>query len=266
MLCQAIQALIPRVPFKYKKKKTFNKLIGKFASILLDVNPSTVIHVILLSASVKWAYDQISWKNLLYLIHNPTEQGSVFSLYTKSITMWLPLMASVKLTILFKQYSIDLLFSPFDNEVPSQITAFLAIISAWMSAHHLKLKWSKTKLLFLQAKKHPCHFNRHLHHLTHTKSQEPWCHTGQWAVNCNLHTNIRHIMQIPPAKHLPDCGIGPNLLSVQLLQLTPGQPPSVCNQTSAAHAECCRAADIQPSQVLPCHISAAPLPWLPIPA
>ncbi len=129
------------------------------------------------------------------------------------------------------------LFLPSDNQVPSQITACLAIISAWMNTHHLKLKLSKTKLLFLQAKKHPCQDlvisidnsnispTQKAKNLGVTLDNELSTATSilTTVISCrfllqNIHINNSHIVQIPPAKHLPDCGIGPNLLSSQLLQ------------------------------------------------
>lgn len=104
----------------------------------------------------------------------------------------------------------------------------------------------------------PCRFNRQLDHLTHTESQEPWCHNGQWAVSCNLHTNNSQSCRFLLQNVCQTVVLAP--ICYCLSYCNDSWPTSQCVQLNL-----CSPADIQPSQLVPCHISAAPSSWLPIP-
>lgn len=145
------------------------------------------------------------------------------------------LMASVKLAILFEQCSIDPLFSfPLTTTNHCMLGNHLCLdecpsFEAEIIKNQAVVPSSQEPPL-----PRPCRFNRQLDHLTHTESQEPWSHNGQWAVYCILHTNNSHIVQNPPSKTFARLWYRPQSAVVSATAMTPGQPPSECNQTSAA--------------------------------
>ena len=145
--------------------------------ILLDLSAAfdTVNHQLLLDTLVdlgitgtalKWFSSyltdrtyQVSWKGLLSsprTLRTGVPQGSVlgpllFSLYTKTLGT---VISAHNLS--YHCYADDtqlfLSFPPSDTQVKERITACLADISQWMTAHHLKLNPDKTELLFFPGK------------------------------------------------------------------------------------------------------------------
>ncbi|KAJ8390127.1 hypothetical protein AAFF_G00110010 [Aldrovandia affinis] len=150
------------------------------ALLLLDLSAAfdTMDHQILLSSLVEMGISgsaltwfksyladrsyQVAWRGSLsspHTLSTGVPQGSVlgpvlFSLYTKSLGSVISAHG-----FFYHCYADDtqlfLSFSPSDTQVPAQISACLADISAWMSTHHLKLNLGKTELLFLPAKGSP---------------------------------------------------------------------------------------------------------------
>ena len=79
---------------------------------------------------------------------------ALFFLYTKSLGS---VISSHGLSYHCYTNDTQLLFSfpPSDTQVVTRISACLADISDWMSAHYLKLNLDKTELLFLPGKACP---------------------------------------------------------------------------------------------------------------
>uniref|UniRef100_A0A674DUK9 Reverse transcriptase domain-containing protein n=1 Tax=Salmo trutta TaxID=8032 RepID=A0A674DUK9_SALTR len=138
------------------------------ALILLDLSAAfdTVNHQILLStlselgisgAAHAWIASYLTGRSYQVAWRESVSAPRVlFSLYTKSLGS---VISSHGLSYHCYADDTKLIFSfpPSDNQVANRISACLADISVWMTAHHLKLNLGKTELLFLPGKDCPFH-------------------------------------------------------------------------------------------------------------
>ncbi|KAJ8372977.1 hypothetical protein AAFF_G00272580, partial [Aldrovandia affinis] len=152
-------------------------------------------------------------------------------------------------------------------QVPAQISACLADISAWMSTHHLKLNLGKTELLFLPAKGSPMidasitvegsivSPSQSARSLGVTLDNQLCFSSHIAAITRTCRFSLHNIRRIRPFLTQEATELLVQDLVISCLQFLAGRPSGLRHQATATSPERCRSSGVQPAEVHPRHPS-----------